>query len=130
MTERLALLVCVGWLAATVPMPAHHNFASEFDASKPVTVTGAVTRLEWKNPHVWFYVDAKSDAGEVSSWGMEMGSPNGLIRRRVDPPLDGRRRRRDRGGIRARNGATIANARTVTLTKTGQKLFAASSQGQ
>jgi len=130
MTERLALLLGVGWLAATVALPAHHNFASEFDASKPVTVTGAVTRLEWKNPHVWFYVDAKADAGEVSSWGMEMGSPNGLIR------AGWTRHSMAVGdvvtveGFRARNGATIANARTVTLTKTGQKLFAASSQGQ
>jgi hypothetical protein len=110
--------------------PAHHNFFAEFDADKPITLTGTVTKLEWTNPHTWFYIDVKREAGTVTNWGMEMGSPNGLMR------AGWTRSSMTIGdvvtveGFLARDKPNIGNARVVTLAGTGQRLFAASSKGQ
>jgi hypothetical protein len=112
---------------------AHHSFSAEFDAAKPVKLTGIVTKVEWTNPHVWFYINVKDDAGQVKNWGAEMGPPHGLQR-------SGWRRETLKigeevtiNGFLARNGANRMNARTVTLTSTGgrpgQTLDAASSAG-
>jgi len=117
-------------VAATVSAYAHHSFAAEFDANKPVNITGAVTKVEWQNPHVWFYVDVKDALGKVVNWGVEMGSPNGLMRagweRSVIKPGDLVKVE----GSRAKDDSNNANARSVTLASTGKRLFAASSQGQ
>jgi hypothetical protein len=109
---------------------SHHSFAAEFDANKPVTLTGTVTKVEWMNPHTWFYIDVKGEDGKVTNWGLEMGSPNGLMR-------NGWNRNSMKIGdvvtvdaSRAKDGSNHANARSVTLTSTGQKLFAASSQNE
>lgn len=131
MTFKIAaVLVGVGLLLAMRPVVAHHAFAAEFDADKPVTLTGTVTKLEWTNPHTWFYIDVKDQAGKVTNWGLEMGSPNGLMR-------NGWTRNSMKIGnevtveaSRARDGSNHANARVVILKATGQRLFAASSQGQ
>ena len=117
-------------VSAVAPVLAHHSFAAEFDASKPVNVTGAVTKVEWSNPHVWFYIDVKDESGKVNNWGVEMGSPNGLMRTgwsrnsmKVGDAVKVE-------GSRAKDGSNNVNARTVTLASSGKKLFAASSQGQ
>jgi hypothetical protein len=113
---------------AAVPVIAHHAFAAEFDADKPVKFSGTVTRVEWENPHAWFYIDVKDPSGRVENWGFEMGSPNILIR------AGWGRNTLKLGdavtveGSRAKSGANIANAKVVILTSTGQKLFAGSSQ--
>ena len=123
-------VVVAGLALAATPLVAHHSFAAEFDANNPVNLTGVVTKIEWMNPHVWFYVDAKDATGRVTSWGMEMGSPNALSRNGWT------RKSMNVGdtvtveGSRARDGSNNANARAVILASTGRRLFAASSQGQ
>jgi hypothetical protein len=123
----LALGICmvIGGGAAI----AHHSFAAEFDASKQVTLRGFVTKVEWTNPHVWFYVNVKDETGKVTNWGFEMGPPHGLQTRgwRRDTMKLG-----DEvivNGSLAKNGSPRVNARTVTLAKTGERLGAASSEG-
>ena len=108
---------------------AHHSFAAEFDASKPIKLTGTVTKVEWMNPHTYFYIDVTDpDSGKVTNWGLEMGSPNGLMRQgwtrnsmKVGDQVTVE-------GSRAKDGSNIGNARSVTLSD-GKRLFAASSQG-
>ena len=120
----------IALLLAAAPLPAHHSFYAEFDATKPVKLTGAVTKVEWENPHAWFYIDVKDESGAVTNWGFELGSPNLLIR------AGWGRNSLKVGDVvtveasRAKNGKNIANAKTVILTSNGKKLFGASSQGQ
>ncbi len=70
----------LGLLATAAPMMAHHSFTAEYDAAKPVTLTGTVTKVEWMNPHARFYIDVKDDSGTVTNWELELGSPNALMR--------------------------------------------------
>ena len=130
MRKQMAFAAAFILVLTAAPTFAHHSFAAEFDATKPANLTGSVTKIEWMNPHTWFYIDVKDETGKVTNWAVEMGSPNGLLRAgwsrnslKVGDVVTV-------AGSRAKDGSNNANARTVTLASTGQKLFAASSQGQ
>ena len=129
MRTKLAMAVCItgltmsGWSSSA---SAHHAFAAEFDANKPVTLKGVVTQIDWSNPHVWFYINVKDEDGKNVRWACEMGAPH---------QLQGRGWMRQTmkigdvvtvEGSQARDGAKRANARTVT-TADGKRMGAASS---
>jgi hypothetical protein len=126
-SRMLAVVAGIVVLASAMPVLAHHSFAAEFDATKPVNLTGVVTKVEWMNPHTYFYIDVKDDSGKVTNWACEMGSPNGLTRQGwtrntlhvgMVVTMD---------GTQAKDGTKRANARNVLVD--GKKLGAASSEG-
>jgi len=117
-------------LVAVSPVSAHHSFAAEFNADKSVSLMGKVTKIEWSNPHVWFYMDVTDPSGKVQNWGVEMGSPNGLMRSGWDRNSLKVGELVTVEGSRAKDDSSNANAKAVTLASTGKRLFAASSQGQ
>jgi hypothetical protein len=131
MRQRGVLFVAliVGVILSAAPVMAHHSFAAEYDATKVVTMKGVVTKIEWTNPHSWFYMRVKNEDGSVATWGFELGAPHQLQSRgwtRTSMKLG------DEVivlGTLAKNGTPRVNARTVTLAATGQKLGAASSEG-
>ena len=109
-------------LMAGARLSAHHSFAAEFDADKPIKLTGIVTKVEWTNPHVWFYINVKDvQTGQVVNWGAEMGPPHGLQRRgwRQNTLKIGDEVTVD--GSLAKSGVKRLNARSVTLTSTGAR---------
>jgi len=127
--RTLAAILGLGLALAGAHALAHHSFAAEFDANKRATFTGAVTNVEWRNPHTWFYVDVEDEVGNVVNWGFELASPNLLLR-------NGWTRSSLKVGdavtveaYLAKNGMSIANAHVVTLASTGQNLFTGSSKG-
>jgi hypothetical protein len=126
----VAVASLAGLLMTAVPVVAHHSFAAEYDATKPITLMGTVTKVEWTNPHCWFYIDVKNEAsGKTENWALELGNPNQLLR------AGWKRNSLKIGdaitvdGSRARDGSLTVNARSMILMSTGQRLFAGSSQG-
>ena len=115
----------LGLIVPAVPMLAHHSFGAEYDAKQPVTLKGTVTKFEWTNPHARFYIDVKDDSGNVTNWNLELASPNVLNRQGWT------RHSLNIGdvitveGSRAKDGAHMANARSVILAD-GKKVGARS----
>lgn len=125
-TAVVAAAAALASLLSAAPAAAHHSFSSEFDATKPVTLTGTITRMEWINPHSWMHIDVENEDGTVESWMVEAGPPGVLVRRGWTrdsiPPgtvvvVE---------GYQARDGSNRANGRDVTLPD-GRRLFAGSS---
>ena len=131
MLKKLRLgLITLSLGALSTSIYGHHSFAAEYDDKVPLKLTGAITKVDWSNPHVYFYIDVEDEKGQVTSWAMEMGAPGALRGRGWDKntlkigdvvTVD---------GSRAKDGGNHGNARNVTLAATGQQLGAASSQGK
>jgi hypothetical protein len=128
----MALRWIVGGLGSVVAasVQAHHSFRAQYDAAKPIEVTGYVTRIDWMNPHVYFYIDVVNAEGKTESWGFEMGPPHMLEQRGWKRNSMAIGDELEVSGTRARDGSFTANARTVRLKATGQILGAASSEAQ
>ena len=131
-TMRIAVLsLTASVLAAALPVYAHHSFPAQYDADQPITFTGKVTKVEWTNPHIFIYVDvADENTGAVVNWALEMGGPNALLRLgwkrdslKVDDLLTIE-------GSLARDGSPLANAETIVMVETGQRMLAGSSSAE
>jgi hypothetical protein len=123
------LILVLALLIPAIPASSHHSFAAEFDATKPVTLQGHVTKIDWMNPHVWFYINVKDESGAVSNWGVEMGPPHLLQARGWNRTTMKIGDEVIVNGTLAKNGTKRTNARNVTMAATGQKLGAGSSEG-
>lgn len=115
MKNRCACFTILVVLIAGTRLPAHHSFAAEFDGTKAIRLTGTISKVEWTNPHSYFYIDVKDESGSVATWGCEAGAPGALTRRgfkRGDLKLG------DTvivDGYRAKDGSRLVDARRVTL---------------
>jgi hypothetical protein len=119
--SRIALVIALGVLLCSGVVRAHHSFAAEYDAKKPVTLRGQVTKVEWTNPHVRFYMNVRDEAGNVTEWEFTMGAVNGLLRRGWATNLLKPEDTITVDGYLARDGSRLANARMVTLSD-GRKM--------
>ena len=128
--STLAIFVAgMWWLLAGVPASAHHSFAAEYDVNRKLALKGAVSKVEWKNPHAFFYIDVTDETGKVTNWALEMVGASALLRNgwkantlRIGDIVTVE-------GSGAKDGASQGQARIVVLVSTGERLFAQPDQG-
>jgi hypothetical protein len=124
-TITFVSLLLVLFLSA--PLLAHHAFSAEYDNTKPVKVQGVVSKVEWKNPHIWFYVDVKDAAGKVTTWGFSGGPPGMLQRRGITKDVLKIGDEIKVEGFQAKDGSNNASGGNVTFAD-GRKVFAGSAE--
>ena len=127
MRTRIALLIAGLSLAAAAPVFAHHSFAAVFDGTKKVSLTGTVTKLEWANPHIWVYFDAKEPNGSLTAWQCEGGAPNSLVRQGWNKNSLKIADVIAIEGSRAKDGSNTCSVSSVK-TADGKRLFAGQAQ--
>src|SRR5262249_28096603 len=124
--NRVLVAVCIAILFPTTAAFSHHSFAAEFDANRPITLKGTITKVDLVNPHSWLYLDVKEADGKVVNWAVEMGSPNGLIRRGISKSSVPVGTEVTVEGYKAKDGTPTANGTTIKMPD-GKRLFAGSS---
>jgi DNA/RNA endonuclease YhcR with UshA esterase domain len=122
MIRTVILFIAAGLLAATVPLVAHHSEAAQFDTTKPVKVTGTVKKIEWMNPHVWFYVDVKDDKGNITTWGFAGLPPGMLVRKGFTKDTLKIGETVSVQGFRAKDGSNNASGFSLTFSD-GRQVF-------
>jgi hypothetical protein len=109
------LLAVLILMAVTAPAFSHHSEAAEYDATKVIKVTGTIKKVEWQNPHVWFYVDVKDEGGKITTWGFSVAPPGSLMRRGITKDALKIGAVINVEGARARDGSNNASGRRVTF---------------
>ena len=121
------LLAGLVLVAIAAPVFGHHSEAAEYDSTKPVKVTGIIKKVEWQNPHIWFYVDVKSDDGKVTNWGFSGGAPGQLMRRGIAKKVIQEGMTITVEGFRSKDGSNNANGARVTFPD-GRSVFTAGAE--
>jgi hypothetical protein len=122
MRAVLGLLIA-GILGATVSVSAHHSFAATYDATKPITFSGTITKVEFRNPHIWVFIDV-NDSGGTTNWGCEGAAPNQLFRQGWRPDTLKSGEKVTIEGFASRGGKPICNMRVITRAESGERVFA------
>jgi hypothetical protein len=125
MKKAFRAVVLAATLIGAAPVVAHHSFAAEYDANRPITLAGTVTRIELINPHAWLYVEVRDEQGHASQWNIEMGAPNALIRRGINKNSVPVGAKVTVDGYRAKDGSNTVNGTTIKLAD-GRSLFSGS----
>ena len=125
--KPVAALLAGVVIACAMPAEAHHSFAAEYDGAKPVNVTGILKRVEWSNPHIWFYLEVKDEKGNLTTWGFSAAPPGVLMRRGISKDVLKLGSTIHVEGFRARDGSNNASGGKVTFAD-GRSVFTASNE--